>query len=261
MRFLHSLAITGLALGAGLHNPAQASVMLNFYSSSTYTANTAAMNAALGISQATIDSFESPALTPGLSITLSGGVGVTTTTWTSLPNLFNGNNCDTTLANQAWDGVNEVSNLVGNACTQGGAIASSTTFNYAPGTTLFGIGLSNFQSLNSPLFPLTNHELFVNGVDMGVLETLAGVNWTPGVTRNAYLVVTATGVTQITSVGFENISSVSGADYLLFDHLAISTPEPASIPVLGLGLASLAFLRLRTSKNRNKPANADSRAD
>jgi hypothetical protein len=46
-----------------------------------------------------------------------------------------------------------------------GNIADTITFDYAPGTRSFGIGLSNFQSPNSPQFPITNHDLFVNGID------------------------------------------------------------------------------------------------
>jgi hypothetical protein len=92
-----------------------------------------------------------------------------------------------------------------NSCTTPTGLAALTTFNYAPGATSFGISLSNFPSVNplSPQFAITNHELFVNGVDLGVLETLAGANWSPGIVRNAYLRVDATGGSTITSVGFQ----------------------------------------------------------
>ena len=46
-----------------------------------------------------------------------------------------------------------------------------------------GIGLANLQSsLSSPTnpFPITDHTLFVNGRNLGTVESLAGVNWSGG---------------------------------------------------------------------------------
>jgi hypothetical protein len=195
-----------------------------------------------------IDSFENATLLPGLSITLSGGVP--TTTETSLPALFNGDTFSTFTTNQAWDGVNSVTNAIGNApnsATNPNNIANLTTFRYLPGTTAFGIGLSNFQSTDpaSPFFPVTQHDLIVNGVNLGSLETLAGNNWTSGIVRNGYLLITDTGGT-ITSVGIMNVNQPpSTQDFLMFDHLAIApgnsipTPEPSSLALLCCGLAAL----------------------
>ncbi len=198
-----------------------ASIALNFFPNTAYNANTAAMDATLGTTGYTIDSFETTALIPGLTIQLSGGVP--TTTWTSLPNLFDGDICPGLTSGQAWDGTDTATNQISNQainCTGTSGDANLITFNYAPGATSFGIGLSNFQSVNppSPQFPVTNHELFVNGVDMGVLETLAGAAWSPGLTRNAYLRIDGANGGVITSVGFENLSAVDG---LMFDHLAV----------------------------------------
>jgi hypothetical protein len=75
---------------------------------------------------------------------------------------------------------NEYSHQRLTSCTGPSNVTKTITFDYAPGTTTFGIGLSNFQSLDSPAFPITNHELFVNGLDEGTIETLAGTNWAPG---------------------------------------------------------------------------------
>lgn len=133
--------------------------------------------------------------------------------------------------------TNQIANSV-SSCTTPTGVAILTTFKYSPGTTSFGIGLGNFQSLNSPLYPITNHELFVNGVDLGSIESL-DPSWTPGLGRNAYLVIDATGTTSITSVGFENITS---EDVLEFDNHAVApaaspatTPEPGTLPSVGVG--------------------------
>ncbi|HVP11465.1 MAG TPA: PEP-CTERM sorting domain-containing protein [Phycisphaerae bacterium] len=227
---------------------AHAAIILNFFPASDFNANTSVMDAALGITGFTIDTFEQTALLPGLTISLSGGV--TATTWTSLPNLFDTGVCGS-LSVGAWDGThaatNSITNLL-NSCTTPTGLAALTTFNYAPGPTSFGIALSNFQSVNppSPQFPITNHELFVNGVDLGVLETLAGANWSPGIVRNAYLRIDTTGGSTITSVGFQNLVTTGQADFLAFDRLAVlqssGVPEPGSGWLLFFGAA---FVGLR----------------
>jgi hypothetical protein len=228
---------------------AHAAVVLNFFPATTFNANTSVMDAALGISGYTIDTFENTTLLPGLTIALTGGV--TATTWTVLPNLFDQGVCGS-LTVVAWDGThaatNSIDNLLNN-CNNPTGLAGLTTFNYTPGTTSFGISLSNFQSINppSPQFPVTNHELFVNGADLGVLETLAGANWSPGIVRNAYLRIDATGPSTITSVGFQNLS---GTDFLAFDRLAVRgpavvTPEPGNALLLLWGAASLVLYRLK----------------
>ena len=211
---------------------APAATILNWLPASDYNTNATAMYATLGITADTIDNFETTTLIPGLSITLSGGV--TTTTWTSLPNLLNPVAACGSLGTGPWDGTDvassQIANQLGN-CSGPAGLATLTTFNYAPGTTMFGIGLSNFQSLNSSI-PVTNHELFVNGVDEGTIETL-DPTWTPGIALNAYLLITATGGSSITSVGFENLSTTQQEDFLEFDALAVrapasTTPEPAT---------------------------------
>jgi hypothetical protein len=111
--------------------------------------------------------------------------------------------------------------------------------------------MGNFQSLGGPI-AITNHELFVNGIDEGELEALAGANWTPGLERNAYLRIDATGSSTITSVGIENLT---GQDVLMLDHLAV-LPAAASVPeprmqwlVLAGLLAGLAAWRWRKQRH------------
>ena len=229
-----------------------ATITLTFFTASTYSPNSAVMDTTLGITGYTIDTFEQTSFIAGLSMTLSGGVP--TTTLTSLPALLDESACGA-LSAAAWDGSHYASNMTTNQfsnCNLPANIANLTTFDYAPGAASFGIGLANFQSTSppSPQFPITNHELFINGVSQGVLEVLAGANWSSGIMRNAYLRIDITGGT-INSVGFRNLSD-GQQDFLAFDHLAVlpsppdtaSVPEPGSMVLLASGVAGLAA-RLR----------------
>jgi hypothetical protein len=214
-----------------------AAPILTFFPNTGYNPNTTVMDATFSTTGRPTDNFESTTLLAGLTIVLSGGVA--TTTETSLPALFNGDTFSPFTQNQAWDGTHTASNALGNlpnSTTTPTNIANLITFNYAPGTLSFGIGLSNFQSTNppSPQFPVTQHELFVNGVDLGVLETLAGSNWSPGLVRNAYLRIDSN--VPITSVGFENVNQPPAQqDFLMFDHLTVAAGG-TSVPETGTGL-------------------------
>ncbi len=53
--------------------PAHAPMITSFFPASTYNANTALMDAALGITGYTTITFETTTLLPGLTITLTGG--------------------------------------------------------------------------------------------------------------------------------------------------------------------------------------------
>lgn len=66
------------------------------------------------------------------------------------------------------------------------------------------------------MFPITDHDLYINGVDQGTLESLAGATWTPGLGQNGYLVITATGGSSITSVGFQDDNTAVKAARLSF---------------------------------------------
>jgi hypothetical protein len=215
-----------------------------------YTETEAELDAAVGIKDYAIYDFASLTFPTGLSVVLSGG-GEPTTTWSALPALFDQNalpsgcyNFDgiANLGIASWWGPYAATNYVTNqltTCNSPVGAAQTTTFNITPGASSFGIGLANFQSTSpaSPEFPVTQHELFINGNDMGVLETLAGANWTPGITLNSYLRITSTGKELITSVGFENLTS---ADFLGFSHLALQyrTAAPTVTPVI-VGTAGL----------------------
>ncbi len=235
------LQIGSLAVVLLLVSPAaMAGIVLNFFPATSYNTNTTQMDAALGITGYQIENFETTGnFMPGLSITLSGWVS--SQTWTALPALFVSGSCPYT-GNQAWDGSSTATNATGNIandCYSPTNIAKLLTINYGPGTKSLGIGLANFQSLNSPFYPVTDHDLFVNGIDLGTIESLAGSAWSPGVVRNGYLRVDATGNTTITSVAFQDNT---GVDFLMVDHLAVegaSAPEPTSWLLLGSGVLSI----------------------
>jgi len=231
-----------------------ASPILNFFPVSSFDANTSAMDATLGVTGFTVDTFENATLIPGLTYTLGGGVP--TTTYSTLPALFSESACGSLTADSVWDGTDGVTNTTGNApsnCSTPTNIANTITFNYASGASSFGIGFGNFQSPNSPQFPITNHELFVNGIDMGELETLAGSNWTAGLARNAYLRIDGTGGTMITSVEIENLTA---SDVLVFDHLAVSGETPVPEPHYWPMLLAVIFLYLLWHRRRTITINS-----
>jgi hypothetical protein len=215
---------------------------LHFFAASAYNANTANMDATLGTTGRTTDDFETTgSFISGLSIVLSGGNLASPITETSLPTVFDGSIFPGLTDNQFWDGTHNATSASGNVpnnCCTPTNLANLVTFNYAPGTLSFGIGLSNFQ-------PTGPHALIVNGVNMGTLETLfPDPSWTIGYIRNAYLRIDSD--VPITSVAFQNLDAngaplVGGQDFLMFDHLTVlpsvsAAPEPGTFALLGIGL-------------------------
>lgn len=224
--------LSAIALASILGAPAaRAAITLKFFPASDYSTDTSAMNKTLGVRGYTLDDFSEVALLPGLTITLTGGEATSPITYTTLPAIYNQNTLASDCYNfgnipnlgiASWTGATAVTNIIGNSftdCNTQQAIGGTVTFDYSPGATSLGIGFANFQSADSPVFPITNHELFVNGVDLGVLETLAGENWAPGIVLNGYLRISATGNSVITSVAVTN--SNGAYDFLGFSDLAI----------------------------------------
>ena len=186
-----------------------------------------------------VEDFEDTALIPGLSITFQG-TGVAPdqlvypgalphvwdpTTASAMPPLggpFFGNTWDGQYAltnNGHGPGITGLSPGNGNFWDLNGAV--STTFTFATPVRFFGVGLSNFQSLGGPV-SVTDHELLVNGVAVGLIESVPF--WAPGGdSRNGYLTVTADPGELISSVSIRNISA---ADGLVFDKLAVSPSVP-----------------------------------
>ncbi len=241
-----------VALGILSISIGHAGVLVTFFSPSSFNTNEATMNAALGITGYQITNFETTALPSGIKYSLAGGAPRS-----SLPNLFSVNDPSALglAANDNWDGLNVLTNDTNNQFpgVGGGArIANSISFNLTGNVIGFGIGLSNFQSLGGPI-QISNHDLLVNGVNLGTLETLAGGLWTAGLGRNAFLRIDGTGGTTINTVLFQVNTPGPTGDWLVFDHLAIQTaldngsptPEPSSFVLTIAGGILLAARKLR----------------
>jgi len=197
------------------------------------------------IASATIENFEDVTLIPGLTIRMGGvpSPGVNRM-WTTLPRVFNpslASSCCTLggpFVNNAWDGVGALTNgglggtgLSGLSPGDGQfwdfVFADTVAFIMSPPKALFGIGLSNFQSAASGDPPRTDHELIVNGVSKGTLESLLP-GWQSGqYIKNRYLLITATAPDAITTVAIQNVTL---ADGLVFDKLALGDFTSPAMP-------------------------------
>lgn len=190
----------------------------------------------------TVENFEDVTLIPGLTIRMGGGI-TTPALWTgTMPRVWNpatASSCCTLggpFPANTWDGSYALCNggygtgSTGLSPRNGNfwdfAFADSVCFLFSPTVTEFGVGLSNIQSLGGPT-GVTNHELIVNGVSRGTLESLLP-GYVPGVNvRFRYLRISATGGDVIQSVCVQNIQALDG---LVFDKLAVSPDQ--STPAL-----------------------------
>jgi len=187
----------------------------------------------------TIEDFEDVSLVSGLTIRMGGGItpvmwsGTIPPTWNpatassccSLGGPFPANTWDgsNALCNGGFGtGVSGLSPHTGNYWDF--SFADSVYFLLPPATMKFGVGLSNLQSIGGPV-AVTNHELIVNGVSRGTLESLLP-GYVPGVNvRFRYLVVTATAPDVIQSVCVQNVSALDG---LVFDKLAYQLDQSSA---------------------------------
>lgn len=242
-------------------SPAQAGYTVTVFPISTYSANTAAMDATLGITGYVIEDFEDATFVPGMSVTFSEfantngtPAGIPDRTLASLPNLYDATDFFG-FGPTYWDGTKALVTSSGgdNQFNTDPAppVARVTTFTVAGGTTSFGVGVSNFQSLGGP-FAISNHDLLVNGVSLGTIEALAGTNWAPGLLRNGYVRIDAMGGDVIGSIGFRNRNDGPAlADIHIYDRVAFApaaVPEPASVALLAVGAAGVAAVRRRARR-------------
>ena len=130
-----------------------------------------------------------------------------------------------------------------NGCWNGTQIlygSTDTIFQYSEGTRSFGIGVGDIES---------DIRLKVNGVDYGLIRSLANYNRTLDDAREVYIRIDANiGEDLITSVTFDAPGS---GDWAYFDHVAIDTtqiPEPNTIICLLLINGLVWFLKLKNTK-------------
>ena len=245
--FVVSAVLAGLLPGVR----AGAAPVVTLLSNTNHNANVAVMDANLGITGLTIESFEDTTLVSGLTIQHTNPNGGPTGTLNAVYNdgsgFFNTN---------SWDGPGALVNTFNNVVwfpSPGSVsdLASRVTFHLAAPVTTFGVGLGNFQA------DLVDHAVLVNGVELvSAIENLA--NFVHGVNvRNGYLLVQAGAGESITSVAIENRTNgtstpVSGGDGLIFDRLAFGgTPvsaavsAPGAVGLLGVALAAFGIVRRR----------------
>ena len=231
----------------------QAGFIVTAFTGSTYSADTAAMDAALGISGYTVEDFEDTALISGLTISFDGNIAADTS-FTTLPKTFDSAGEPQT-ANNFWDGTRVLTNA-GNG--QNGPFLRRP-----PPTQRSHWPLPPRWSGRAGELPVGHRERDepVSGdrphpvrerPGIGTVEALAGANWTGGITlRNAYLRIEGTDGDLITSVRFRNDT---GSDFLVFDRFAVfadpvqAVPEPSALLLFGRRRAvprGVAAIRLR----------------
>ena len=86
----------------------QAGFVVTSFAGSSYSANTVAMDAALGISGYTVEDFEDTVLISGLTISFEGLIPENKS-YTSLPKTFDSAG-DSQTANNFWDGTKVLTN-------------------------------------------------------------------------------------------------------------------------------------------------------
>ncbi len=226
--------VWALAIGANAE-PSHASINIVSFAPSVYDSDTASMDSTLGITGFAIEDFEDTSLISGLSYTLANPASGP---FSSLPATFNVTSSPASTS--YWDGVNVLLNTATNTIGGTGDRSDEVMFNVSGGANSIGFGLANFQSLGNPFFqyPIADHELLVNGVSHGKLETLPG--WAFVFQRNLYLRIDATDGDVINTVTFRNVDGLVSTDVLIFDHVAVDRastdviPEPTSLIVWSL---------------------------
>jgi hypothetical protein len=141
----------------------------------------------------------------------------------------------------------------------GGATASTTITGLTAGQTYhldftyWGDNRPNDGMGTYPSFP-GFYDLFLS-LNGGATLTYPGVDQFPGssLPHDVDLIFTATGPTE--TLAFSQFSSGSSQQSPILGGLAVSTPEPSTWMMLGLGFAALGFVHLRrTRRGAVRPA-------
>ncbi|WDE06235.1 PEP-CTERM sorting domain-containing protein [Thalassomonas viridans] len=220
MKKISQLLLTGSLL---LASAASQASLVSFHAPGVYSSDTAAMDAALGITGYEIESFTDTELIDGLSYSFIN------------PDIDRRDDLETLLNYPAlsWDDGYVLSNGNGGNNNWTSPWVQGITFYFEGGITGFGTGMANAETRFGG-----NHALRINDQDYGNLEDYA--NFTSGSGRNGYLKINAEGSELIHSITI--LSTLANRDGFMFDHLAISraasaaVPEPGTIALLALGL-------------------------
>jgi len=185
------------------------------FAPTVYDSNTAAMDAALGVTGHVVEDFEDLTFAPGLTIAYE--------THGIFPHDFDTTsdaNWDTTRNLKVYGGTTSIVN-------------TGPRFSFAEGLSSFGIGIGNMTS--------TDWFIEVNATTTLVTNIVGQVpNFDSIGNRNVYLIIEPEAGETIDSVF---IHRTPGGDRIHLDHLTfeVAVPEPATAQLLVWGLIGLAI--------------------
>ncbi|GEM_PF-1458498 len=246
------------ALATGFLSSAHAGFVVTTFGASQWGAS----DSTLGVAGYTIEDFENTALAAGLTISRLNGANGNFAPTSVLPvgSVFDPSTDNDTnvgdpsqslqvLRRGVWDGGHVLINNPGPAFYHWYLDSGNwkdLQFDFQGGSTSVGFSLQQME--------LTNNRLLINGtVFVSDLLALLGAetelqNGTEGPfafnSRNGYIRIDATGVDLIQSITLDNDSGDGFAvDHLAFLPVPAAVPEPGGLPLVVIGLVTLALRR------------------